>query len=55
MNETNKSQFIAETAAKILVAMYKRPDKDPDEKIAVISAAKLWNQLEKQKFVPSSD
>ena len=49
MQEVNKEQFIADTAARIFAEMFNQQENAPNPKQAVIQAYKLWEELVSQR------
>ena len=49
MKEINREKFIADTAARIFAEMFTHPETNPNTKIAVEMAIKLWEELVSQR------
>ncbi|MCK4839516.1 MAG: hypothetical protein KAS94_12000 [Desulfobulbaceae bacterium] len=49
MQEINKEEFIANTAARIFAKMFTHPEAQPNPKLAVKMAIGLWEELVSQR------
>ena len=49
MQEINKEEFIANTAARIFAEMFTHPEAKPNPKLAVELAFDLWEELVSQR------